>query len=324
MNNRQRFHCALNKEFPDRVPLFSEGFRDETMQIWRQQGLGHKSLTQIAHIDRYELIGPELDPIPYPKTWPENLSGIKDLKNRLDPSDRRRYPSRWKQKYLSYRHHDIVTFLCVHHGFFLSMGVNGWHRFDSVIDFLGTDPGFVHAQMELYSDFAGNIAENILSCCKVDAVYFSEPIGGNDRPLLSPQMYQEFVLQSYLPVIETVKKYDVQNIILLTYGNIWPFLGLIIDAGFTCLWSCETNAPEMDYRHIRKVYGTDLGLIGGIDLDILRRDKKAIEQELEQKLSVLLEPGNYIPLADGRIREDIPLENYLFYREKLYQMVKKG
>ncbi len=80
----------------------------------------------------------------------------------------------------------------------------------------------------------------------------------------------------------------------------------------------------MDYRHIRKVFGSDLGLIGGIDLDILRHGKNAINQELEHKLPVLLNQGNYIPLADGRVRENVLFENYLYYRKKLYTIVTKG
>ncbi len=230
MKNRQRFHLALNHGHPDRVPLFSEGIRDEIIRIWRKQGLGRQSLDKLIHVDPYELIGPELDPIPYPNRWPENHNDLKRLEKHLDPFDPRRYPSGWIKKYLSYQMHDVVTILCLHHGFFLSMGVDGWERFDSVIGLLHSDPEVVHAQMQIYSDFAVRLAENILKNCKVDAVYISEPIGGNDRPLLSPEMYQNFVLRLYVPIIEMIKKFDIDHIVFLTYGNIWPLLGSIIEA----------------------------------------------------------------------------------------------
>jgi uroporphyrinogen decarboxylase len=137
-------------------------------------------------------------------------------------------------------------------------------------------------------------------------------------------MYREFVIRYYIPVIETAKKYGVQHIVFLTYGNVRPLLDLILEAGFNCLWACETNAPGMDYLDIRKTFGEELGLIGGIDLDALRHGREAIDRELDRKLPVLLSGGNYIPLADGRIRQDVPFENYLYYREKLFNRIKRG
>jgi hypothetical protein len=69
-------------------------------------------------------------------------------------------------------------------------------------------------------------------------------------------------------------------------------------------------------------YGKKLRLIGGIDLDVLRQDKEAIRVEVEEKVPPLLAQGGYVPLADGRVREDIPLENYLYYRELLQRVTK--
>jgi hypothetical protein len=62
-------------------------------------------------------------------------------------------------------------------------------------------------------------------------------------------------------------------------------------------------------------------LIGGIDTDSLRQSKDAIRRELEEKVPPLLAVGGYIPLADGRVREDVPFENYVFYRRLLGEIV---
>ncbi|MCP4903087.1 MAG: hypothetical protein GY906_39490, partial [bacterium] len=68
-------------------------------------------------------------------------------------------------------------------------------------------------------------------------------------------------------------------------------------------------------------FGTDLRLIGGIDLDVLRQDRAAIRRELETKVPPLLAEGRYIPLADGRVRADMPFDNYLYYREFLARLI---
>jgi hypothetical protein len=64
-------------------------------------------------------------------------------------------------------------------------------------------------------------------------------------------------------------------------------------------------------------------LIGGIDLDALRRDKEAIRREVEEKVPPLVADGGYVPLADGRVRADVPLENYVYYRKLLEQVTRQ-
>jgi hypothetical protein len=155
----------------------------------------------------------------------------------------------------------------------------------------------------------------------VDAVIFSEPIGGNDQPLLSPAMYEDVVLKSYRPVFDVLNQYGVETVIFQTYANARRLIPLILEWGFNCLWSCEAETEAMDYRSLRKEFGRDLRLIGGIDLDALRWGKPAIEKELTTKVSPLLASGGYVPLADGRVRPDMPLSNYLYYRKRLHEIV---
>jgi uroporphyrinogen decarboxylase len=79
----------------------------------------------------------------------------------------------------------------------------------------------------------------------------------------------------------------------------------------------------MDYRDLRREFGRDLRLIGGIDLDTLRRDKEAVRREVEEKVPPLVADGGYVPLADGRVRADVPYENYVYYRELLQKVTQR-
>jgi hypothetical protein len=78
----------------------------------------------------------------------------------------------------------------------------------------------------------------------------------------------------------------------------------------------------MDYLSLRSEFGRELRLIGGIDLDVLRQDEGAIRRELEKVVPPLLADGGYIPMVDGRVREYIPLANYLYYRRLLEEMTQ--
>ena len=72
----------------------------------------------------------------------------------------------------------------------------------------------------------------------------------------------------------------------------------------------------MNYPALRQEFGRDLKLIGGIDLDALREGKTEIRSAV-QAVEPLVAQGGFIPLADGRIRAEVPYQNYVYYRELL-------
>jgi len=78
----------------------------------------------------------------------------------------------------------------------------------------------------------------------------------------------------------------------------------------------------MDYVRLRDKYGEDLRLIGGIDLDTLLKDKSSIKNEIMNKVPILVEQGGYIPLADGRVRPNVPYENYVYYRKLIKEIIQ--
>ena len=213
--------------------------------------------------------------------------------------------------------------LRVHRGFFLSMGVDGWKRFKEVIYLTKKDPGFVRQSMGIQGEFAALLAERLLKDLEFDAAIFVEPIAENHGPLISPQMYEDLVLKSYEPILTVLKRYGVDTIIFLTFANPRLLIPSILKWGFNCLWACETSMKDMDYRDLRREFGRDLRLIGGIDLDALRLDKEAVKREVYEKVPPLLADGGFVPLADGRVRPDLPLENYLYYR-RLLEKVTQG
>jgi uroporphyrinogen decarboxylase len=127
-------------------------------------------------------------------------------------------------------------------------------------------------------------------------------------------------LPGYQPLLEVLKKWQVKLLILRTYANPRILLPALFQLGFNCLWACETPPGEgMDYRRLREAFGGCLRLVGGIDADALRQDRAAIRREME-KVPELLAQGGYIPLLDGRVREDVPYELYCYYRSILEEM----
>ena len=324
MNSRERFRETMVYGKPDRVPYFEEGIRDEVRRVWRNQGLTPDAdLSQMFPSDQREELVVDLEPLPWPRKWPTSGSQLDELRRRLDPDDPRRLPKKWATCVRAWQARDHVLMLRVHRGFFLSMGVRDWSRFTEVIRLLIQDPRFVREVMAIQAEFAARLAERVLREAEIDAAVFTEPIGGNDRPLISPQMYEDFVLASYEPVLDVLHRHRVETIVFRTFANARVLMPSVVKWGFNCLWACEVNVEAMDYRSLRGEFGRDLRLIGGIDLDVLRQDKEAIRREIEAKVPPLVADGGYVPLADGRVREDVPFENYVYYR-RLLERVTHG
>jgi hypothetical protein len=318
MNSRERFINTLAYQEEDRPPLFEEGIRSSVIRAWRSQGMGkHEQLENLFTFDYREEIEPDIEPLPAPSRWPTSLDGLKKFSSRLDPNDPRRLPYDWEKKIESWKNRDYPLILRVHRGYFLTMGVHGWHRFKEAIQLLVDDPELVHTWLDIYAEFICKLIDRILNKVQVDAVLFSEPIGGNNGPLISPAMYSSFVLSSYIPIMQMLKDHQITTLIYRTYANTRALLPSVVKAGFNCLWACECNPEAMNYSVIRREFGQDLRLIGGIDSDALRINPEEIQRSIMDIVPTLLASGGYFPLADGRVRDDVPFQNYVFYRKLL-------
>ncbi len=323
MNSRERFRQTMEYNQPDRVPYFEEGIRGDVLEAWHAQGMPSKvTISDLFPFDIREEIMPDMEPLPFLKSWPKNRSEVAWLKRCLDPTDPNRLPANWPKMIQAKRERGDVVMLRVHRGFFQSMGVTGWKRFAEVMYMLSDDPGLVHEIMEIQGEFAAGLVVQVLQEIEIDAAIFSETIAGNDGPLISPEMYEEFVLPHYEPVLEMLRRYGVKTIIIRTYANTRVLLPSIMKWDFDCLWACETNPEAMDYQDIRREFGRELRLIGGIDVDALRQDEETIHREVEERVPLLLNDGGFIPLADGRIRAEISFENYVAYRRILDEVVE--
>ncbi len=325
MNNRKRFHETMRLGTPDRAPYFEEGIRDDVIEAWRNQGLPEDAdLSRMFPSDPREEIIVDLDPLPKPEKWPMSARDLDAFRESLDHQDPARLPVDWEENVGAWKGGDVVRMLRVHRGFFLTMGIRDWKRFMEVMDLLFDDPDLVKQCMRIQGDFAAGLAERVLRDIDVDAAIFSEPIGGNDQSLISPDMYEAFVLPSYEPLLDVLRRSGVETIIFRTYANARVLIPSILKWGFTCLWACEVNTEAMDYVDLRREFGRDLGLIGGIDVDVLRQGREAIRREVEEKAPALIEGGAYAPLADGRVRADAPYENYVHYRNVMDRIIRGG
>jgi len=325
MTSRDRFAATMRFGAPDRVPLLEEGLRDEVLDAWHRQGLAlDADLRVMFGTDRREEIPVDWEPRPKLGHGLLTPRGLEELARALDPEDPTRLPYDWAKRAAAWKTREHLLSLFIHDGLFLSMGIGNWESFDQVMDILAVDPGFASELMRIKGEFLAGYAARILRDVTPDFAILSEPICGNWGPLVSPAMYERIALRNYRPLLDALRRGGVETIVFMTYANARILIPPVLDCGFDCLWACETEPEAMDYLGIRKRFGRRLRLIGGIDLDCLLAGEDEIRREIETKVPVLLAGGGYIPLADGRVRANVPFSRYAFYRRMLARVAGPG
>lgn len=306
----------------DRPPLLEEGLRDEVLERWHAQGLARGTdLSKQFHYDRRERIEPNVWPRPALKRPCVCREDLAELRRAMDSAHASRLPANWPERVEAWRHREHILELTLHPGLFLAMGVEAWRELEPVLYLMEDEPVLVREVLDVWGHLSAELAERVLRDVQVDFASFNEPIAGNSGPLVSPAMYREFALASYRPILDVLRRHGVQTICLITYANAAALLPAAIEAGFNCLWACEASGAEMDCVALRRRFGRNLRLIGGIDLDALVQGPAAIDAELEH-IAPLLDDGGYVPLADGRVRSGVSWPNYVYYRQRLLDRVQ--
>ena len=324
MNNRQRFYESLHYGSPDRLPYFEEGIREDTLKTWEEQGHPVEAQAQELFIaDEKEEIQIDLVPIPGFKGWPKTLKELESLEKHLEGINLTRIFPDWPYQIERLKKREHVLLVRVHEGFFLTMGVEDGQTFTRLMYQIMDEPDFVREFMRVIGAYAAKLTEQILREVEVDALLFSEPIGSNSGALISPQTYESLVLPSYRPLLLAARRFGVGTIICRTYANIKALIPSLLKWGIDCLWACEVEPTVMHYPGLRETFGRELKLIGGIDLDALRKGPEAIRAAIEA-VAPLTQEGGYIPLADGRVRSDVLYENYVYYRKLLKTITHGG
>ncbi len=322
MTERERFHRLMSGEAVDRPPLLEEGVRKAVIRGWNKQGLPRgKTHVDVFGLTPHENVGPNLR---YRSRYFGRVSELtpREYRKAFHVS-RRRFPPDWKSAVRRLDHRDHIACIWASRGFFQALGVGDWPTLEQAL--IGTIKGREHilGLLEIYGEFCASMLDLALQDVEPDFIYLSEPISDNAGPLISPDAFAELMIPVYDKIIGTAKKHGCQHILISTYGNTTLLFPAMIGAGVTMLWISEAaELPDLDYRYLRREFGPELGLIGGIPLSILRTGSRdQIYDRLRQIVIPLLRTGRYIPLAGGRIRDDIPWAVYCRYRKALAELI---
>lgn len=173
-------------------------------------------------------------------------------------------------------------------------------------------PDLMHEIFSFWSELTINMIRPFLSKVDIDVLVLAEDLAYNRGPHLSPEIYKEFWLPYQDELVSEVRKHKVDNICLWSAGDLDVMIPMLLDHGINCIWPIERCSPNMDPLVLRKKYGKQLKMGGGIPINSLALGPSAIDSEIE-KLMPIIYDGGFIPAIDDMVSHDVALKNYEYY-----------
>ena len=177
------------------------------------------------------------------------------------------------------------------------------------------EPAWIEEMMDAEADFIIAMMGQVLDVIGVDAFGFWEDMAYKTGPLLGPELARRYMLPRYRRVVEFLRGRGVKCIGLDSDGRIDELIPVWMDAGLNFLYPFEAQAG-MDVLAVRRKFGRELRMWGGVDKRALAHGKEAIDKELA-RLAPLIQEGGYIPHTDHSCPPDISFENYCYYLQRL-------
>ena len=354
---RERFISTLKFQPVDRVPLIEWPIREATMKEWILQGYPEGTSPEVFFNLDTSYINAPIKMRIYPwfeekileqdenyKVWQDKLGAIRKeflmdttpgfatrsflsfpvkdrddfirMKKRYDSKEPARYAENWlKEAEILNKSHVPVHLIIP----FLFWTARDWMGFEGLCFAFHDMPELIEEMFTFITDFCIETLKRGIKDIDIDIAEFKEDMAYKHAPMISPEMFKKFMLPHYKRLISFLKSNGVKFVYVDCDGYPGGLIPLWIEAGVDAVSPCEIAAGN-DMLELRKKYPS-LGFFGGIDKRELSKDKKAIYNEVMSKVPYLIEKGGYIPHVDHAVPPDVPLKNYLYYREILTRVV---
>jgi uroporphyrinogen decarboxylase len=357
MNDLERFHAVMGYGKPDRcVYGCMTGGWPETYERWRTEGWDPQKEPRFK-TDSWDWCGSWFHPNPpFERSVVEedertvlfiNHEGILMRERKDQPYSSMpqfvRFPVQTREDYRQFakermqpdiaarigadyaaklearrdREHPFIVISDRWGGFF--GGLRGMVGAENLCMLFHDDPAFVEEMMEGVADFIIAMMGKILDHTEVDVYGFWEDMAYKTGPLVGPRLFRKYALPRYRRVVEYVRSRGVPYVSLDSDGDARLLLPIWVDAGINVVYPFEVQAG-MDVLEVRREFGRDLRIWGGIDKRAVAWGPEHIDAELA-RVRPLIEDGGYVPAPDHSLPPDTPYANYVYFMEQLEKAV---
>lgn len=254
-------------------------------------------------------------------TLVDEESWRRDFLPKLDPQN----PARFSQHFEA----DVARFNGSSHvrvlpGASLYGWIRDWMGVEAVSYLVYDEPDLFEEMVETITQISLSVYEKAFAAgVKADACGMWEDMCYSGGPLLAPGIFKKVLVPRYKRISELLNKNGVEFIWIDCDGKIDDLIPLWLESGINVMFPIEVGTWGADPVSMRKEYGRDLLLMGGVGKRMLAESKEAITKEVE-RLAPLVEEGGFIPMPDHRVPPDVPYEFFLHYVKEARRVWGRG
>lgn len=171
--------------------------------------------------------------------------------------------------------------------------------------------------VDAYADMQYKCAEAILQTgAQFDFAHYWEDICFKNGPLLSPEMFRELCGKHYQKRSDLCHRHGIDIISLDCDGVTEKLLPIWFENGVNTMFPIEVGVWGDQFAPAREKFGRGMLGVGGMDKTALRRDKAAVDAEIE-RMKRLSAMGGFIPCPDHRLMPGSKFELVQYYAEEI-------
>jgi uroporphyrinogen decarboxylase len=181
---------------------------------------------------------------------------------------------------------------------------------------MSLEPAFAQALLRKILDLCKVHMDNFLSAIgtNVDIIKIGDDLGMQDRLLISPRMYRQFLKPLHAEFISFIKERTKAKVFFHTDGDVFDLIPDFIEIGVDILNPVQTSAGRMsDLEGLKARFGKDIVFCGAIDTQkILPYGTPAeVRNEVRRVINILGKDGGYMVASVHTIMHEVPPENIL-------------
>lgn len=180
----------------------------------------------------------------------------------------------------------------------MEMGI--FERFQQLLGFENSlcafyeNPVETEEILEALTQFKLALADKIITYIKPDVIMYMDDLGTQRGPLMSPAVWEEFVMEKDKRIFKAIQEKGVK-VIYHVCGKIDTFFDKIVEMGAEGYHSVQ---PSNDTKMLKEKYGDKIILVGGIDNQGVTNQPNATEEqiraEVRRAIDAFAPGGGYI------------------------------
>ena len=146
----------------------------------------------------------------------------------------------------------------------------------------------------------------------IDVIIFTDDLGMQTGPMISPRMYREFFKPRHGRLWQRAKELADVKVMLHCCGGIRPLLPDLIDAGLDAVNPVQISCKGMDAAGLKRDFGKDITFWGGgCDTQWLlsHGTPEAVTEHVKHQVEIMRKGGGFVFQQVHNILADVPPQN---------------